>query len=267
MRGWLSVAALCTILLAVPAWGQRGGGGRGGGGHGGGGGFHGGGFSGRSRGGYGGNGYGYRGYGYPGYGYGYRGYGYPGYGYGGYRGYGYGYGGYGYGYGRGWRGWGWGYPWWGGSWYPWWGWDSWDNSDSSYPSDSYAGSNYQAQPYPSTVYVNPAPPPGYSNSQANQTQDEIDSLKDQVAQLRSQQEGKSAPAEPRARTVLVYRDGHTEQVDDYAIVGKTLWVFNETRARRVALSELDLPATKRDNEDRGIDFTIPRTSQPAHHAE
>jgi len=57
--------------------------------------------------------------------------------------------------------------------------------------------------------------------------------------------------------VLVYRDGHTEEVQNYAIIGKTIWIFNESRARKVAISELDLPATKRDNEDRGIDFVLP----------
>ncbi len=260
MRGWLSIAALCTILLAAPAWGQRGGGHGGGGFHGGGGGFHGGGFAGGPRGGYWGggfrgNGWGYSGYGYRGWGWGYRGYGW------GYRRWGWGYPGWGW-------GWGWSYPWWGWSWYPWWGWSSWDDFDSSYPSDAYLASNYSAQPYPSTVYVTSAPSPGYSYSQQNQTQEEIDSLKDQVAQLRSQQEEKSASAEAHAKTVLVYRDGHTEQIDNYAIAGKTLWVFNETRARRVALSDLDLTATKRDNEDRGIDFIIPTASQSAaHHGE
>jgi hypothetical protein len=44
-------------------------------------------------------------------------------------------------------------------------------------------------------------------------------------------------------------------------VGKTIWIFNESRARKVAISELDLPATKRDNEDRGIDFVLPSSSR------
>jgi hypothetical protein len=50
-------------------------------------------------------------------------------------------------------------------------------------------------------------------------------------------------------------------VQDYAIIGKTIWIFNESRARKVAISELDLPATKRDNEDRGIDFVLPSSSR------
>ncbi len=57
--------------------------------------------------------------------------------------------------------------------------------------------------------------------------------------------------------MLVYHDGHTEQVQNYAIVGRTMWIFSESRARKVPLSELDVAATKRDNEDRGIDFVVP----------
>lgn len=255
MRCWLLSATLCAVL-ALPAWGQRGGGGHGGGmaggGHvsmGGARGFSGGGYR-------GGSGYGgavARGYGYGGYGRGY------GYGYGGY-GRGYGYGGYGRWYGYPYRGWswgyvGWGYPWWGwgGWWYPGWGW-GWDdssyNSYSSYPPDNYA-STYTAPQYPSYVYVTPQDyGPGYS--QNNQTQDQISQLQSEVNQLKAQQsQGKGLD------TVLVFRDGHTETVQDYAIVGKTLWIFNETRAKKVPLSELNLSATKRDNEERGVEFNIP----------
>lgn len=243
-------AALCA-LLTLPVWGQRGGGGHGGMGGGGARGFSGGGYRG---GGYAGS-YSYRGgAGYsraPGYAGAYRG----GYWNGGYRGYGYNRRGYpyrGYPY-RG-YGWGWGYPGWGFGYagWPWWGWGGgyYGNSYYSYyPSDTYS-----VQPY--------AYPPSGDYSQDNQTQDQIDRLTGEVNQLRSQQSSRqSQAAEIRAQTVLVYRDGHTEQVQNYAIVGKTIWIFDESRARKVALSELDLPATKRDNEDRGIDFLLPSSSR------
>ena len=179
--------------------------------------------------------------------------------------------------GRGWWwpgwGWGWGSWWWpswgwGGWWWPSWGWGgTWDNT-AYYPSDVYAASdyqasNYQAQNYPTYSYVTPEYSSGYSQGNYppdTRTQDQIDSLRSEVDQLRAQQEAQSAAAanpQIHAETVLVYKDGHTEQVRDYAIVGRTLWVFNEARARKIALSELDLPATKRDNEDRGVEFVVP----------
>jgi len=251
MQRWVLSAGLC-VLLTLPVWAQRGGGGHGGMGGGGARGFSGGGYRG---GGYAG-GYSSRGAaGYsraPGYAGAYRG----GYWDGGYRGYGYNWRGYPYrgGYPYAGYGWRWGYPWWGfgyagwGWGYPSWGWNSgyWNNSYyNNYPSDTYS-----VQPY--------AYPPGGDHSQDNQAQDEIDRLTGEVNQLRSQQSsGQSRTAEIRAETVLVYRDGHTEEVQNYAIIGKTIWIFNESRARKVAISELDLPATKRDNEDRGIDFVLP----------
>lgn len=250
MQRWVLSAALCA-LLTLPVWGQRGGGGHGGMGGGGARGFSGGGYHSGSYAG----GYGYRGgagySGSRGYAGGYRG----GYWGGGYRGYGYNWHGYpyrGYPY-RG-YGWGWGYPWWGFGYagWPWWGWGGsyYDNSYYSYyPSDAYS-----VQPY---TYA-----PSGDYSQDNQTQDQIDRLTGEVNQLRSQQSsGQSKIAEIRAETVLVYRDGHTEEVQNYAIIGKTIWIFNESRARKIALSELDLPATKRDNEDRGIDFVLPSSSR------
>jgi hypothetical protein len=40
-------------------------------------------------------------------------------------------------------------------------------------------------------------------------------------------------------------------------VGKTLWVFDEQHAKKIPLANLDIPATMKANEDRGIDFTVP----------
>ena len=48
------------------------------------------------------------------------------------------------------------------------------------------------------------------------------------------------------------------KVQNYAIVGNTLWVFNERRTRKILLSELNVPATQKVNEERGIEFSVPR---------
>lgn len=63
-----------------------------------------------------------------------------------------------------------------------------------------------------------------------------------------------APEEKPPTTLLVYRDGHQVEVQNYAIQGKTLWVFSEETARRVPLTDLDLAATQRVNVERGVDF-------------
>ena len=65
----------------------------------------------------------------------------------------------------------------------------------------------------------------------------------------------SIPAvEPK--TALVFRDGHKEEVVNYAIVGDQLYDFTSGK-RRIAITELDIPATAKANEARGMDFQLP----------
>jgi hypothetical protein len=58
-------------------------------------------------------------------------------------------------------------------------------------------------------------------------------------------------------TTLVFQDGKTELIQNYAIVEKTLWVFNERRARKIPVSELNIHATRKVNEDHGVEFSVP----------
>ena len=66
-----------------------------------------------------------------------------------------------------------------------------------------------------------------------------------------------ATEEKPPATLLVYRDGHQVEVQDYAILGKTLWVFSDQRMQQVPLADLDLAATERVNGARGVDFGAP----------
>lgn len=66
------------------------------------------------------------------------------------------------------------------------------------------------------------------------------------------------PAQPE--TVLVFKDGHQLEVENYAIVGSTLYDLTEGRKHKIALDDLDLTATAKQNENRGVDFQIPATS-------
>ncbi|MGD0791783.1 MAG: hypothetical protein ABR920_08435 [Terriglobales bacterium] len=59
-------------------------------------------------------------------------------------------------------------------------------------------------------------------------------------------------------TALVFRDQHVEEVRNYAIAGGTLWVLNEQAAKKIPLAQLDLAATARMNDDRGVDFQVPK---------
>jgi len=62
-------------------------------------------------------------------------------------------------------------------------------------------------------------------------------------------------------TVLVFRDQHQLEVENYAIVGGTLWSFSAHRTEKIPLSSLDLPATVKANDDRGVTFRLPSSGE------
>jgi hypothetical protein len=240
MRSWILRTALAVTLMCTPLWAQRGGGGFGGGhgGMGGGHGFSGGGHVSAPAGFHSTAGFanhGWNGDGWRGNGWGWRG---------------------GRGFQtrlRGWRG----YPYWGygGYWYPWWGGYGWYDTFNDYPSyDQSYGPDGSGYPPPYASAYASLPPSGSSASYASEG--EVQRIENEVAQLRAQQA--SRYAEPsHASTVLVYRDGHKETVENYAVADSTVWIFNQSRARKIPLSELNVPATKQDNEGRGVDFAVP----------
>ena len=63
-------------------------------------------------------------------------------------------------------------------------------------------------------------------------------------------------ARPLEVTVLVFRDGHQQEVSNYAIMGQVVYVFDSGR-QKIGLGDLDVPATIRLNDDRGVDFHLP----------
>lgn len=67
----------------------------------------------------------------------------------------------------------------------------------------------------------------------------------------------AAPNSDRPTTLLVFKDGHQLEVRNYAIVGATLFDLTPGRRTRIALADLDLTATGKENDDRGIDFQLP----------
>ena len=64
--------------------------------------------------------------------------------------------------------------------------------------------------------------------------------------------------QPTQPTVLVWRNGQSEEVKQYTISGLFLYDYTKPRAsRRISLDELDLDATERANQQRGVQFLIP----------
>jgi hypothetical protein len=149
---------------------------------------------------------------------------------------------------------------------------------------SYAGSPYCRQfysgrpslgiqpvyPYwfPSMGNETEQPAPPAPETEPDPLAAQVGNLAAEVEMMREDQAMRDARGAPSAyppvaaeekppTTLLVYRDGHQVEVQNYAILGKTLWVFADQRTRQVPLAELDLAATERVNGDRGVDFVAP----------
>ena len=67
----------------------------------------------------------------------------------------------------------------------------------------------------------------------------------------------SEPVVAQPATVLVFQDGHRSEIQNYAIVGDTLFNLTDSRSYKILLADLDLGATRKANADRGVDFQLP----------
>jgi len=59
-------------------------------------------------------------------------------------------------------------------------------------------------------------------------------------------------------TILIFKDGHKQQISNYAIVGSNLYDLTAGHRLKVALADLDLEATQKANDDEGNDFRLPQ---------
>ncbi len=86
---------------------------------------------------------------------------------------------------------------------------------------------------------------------------------DRTAPSREQARSATPPAvAPRESiepaTVLILKTGERVEVHNYAIVGDTVWVLSDRAARKIALSDLDVAKTTKENDARGLGFKLPR---------
>ncbi len=146
-----------------------------------------------------------------------------------------------------WNRWGWGYPWWTGYYDPWW-----------YDDDRQFDEDYDRQ-YEIANEMNQQS----LDQQRMWRQEEADGDQDSYAPRShhpAAQSGESQPDPPSAPTVLVFRDQHRQDIQNYAIVGQTLWSFSSGRTQKIPLADLDVAATEKANDDRGVTFRVPGTN-------
>jgi hypothetical protein len=63
-------------------------------------------------------------------------------------------------------------------------------------------------------------------------------------------------------TTLVFKDGHTIDIGNYAIVGQTLFDMTPGHSRHIPLSDLNVEATRQKNDDHGVLFQLPQSQLP-----
>jgi hypothetical protein len=141
---------------------------------------------------------------------------------------------------------------------------------SPFYSPYYSPFDWSTPASPAYTYSEPAPAPAYTPPPASSDTSvdlayQVGRLSEQIAELRAEQStrgvqpaGAPGPGTHTATTtVLVFRDGHREEIQNYAIVGQTLWILDENKSSRIPVSELDVAATQAENRQRGVRFTLP----------
>ena len=76
-----------------------------------------------------------------------------------------------------------------------------------------------------------------------------------------EQVAQPTPLWDQPQTVLVFKDGHQLEVQNYAVIGDLLYDLTPGHRRKVALAELDLTATATQNDDRGVVFQLPPSAR------
>ena len=150
-------------------------------------------------------------------------------------------------------GWGWGYPWWG---YQPWLWDWWDDhsgDNSDYYNDLAIANQMNEQSLEQQRLRRQEEADGDQDAYAPRPQDRPNT---------STQTSDARAATPLTlATVLVFRDGRKQEVQNYAIVGQTLWNFAPQHTEKISIAALDLDATVKANDERGVTFRLPGSTE------
>jgi hypothetical protein len=72
----------------------------------------------------------------------------------------------------------------------------------------------------------------------------------------------SVPAKELPPTVIVYRDGRSEELSGYSIIGPAIFAKSDywssgAWTRKILLADIDIPATTKQNQARGVKFNLP----------
>ncbi len=125
----------------------------------------------------------------------------------------------------------------------------WDSSDTSYSGDQYASSEAQGQ-----VENN-----GDAENSGNAGPEPMPYQYQQADEIPPPPPGSPEPL-PQAAVTLIFKDGHSQQIHNYALTKTTIYVLDDAASGRrpeIPLSLINVSATEEANQENGVDFVIP----------
>jgi hypothetical protein len=132
------------------------------------------------------------------------------------------------------------------------------------PAPIYLAPLYTPSPY--IPYIGAKPTKSITSNRVEELSYRLGRLTQEIDRMR--REGRQTPQtapEPAPSlettalpTILVFRDGHRIEIQDYAVADQTLWVFMERGSTRIPITDLDLEATRDVNAGRGVRFPLPK---------
>lgn len=127
---------------------------------------------------------------------------------------------------------------------------------TEYGTGTYAEEAYEPAPEPEppapTIFERRPTSRPYARDEARYDQEQAPAAQSEQPPLNS-----NIGVGAQETTTLVYRDGHKFDIHNYAIVGGAIFNFDGTGPFKTQLSELDVPATVKFNEEQGVIFKLP----------
>ena len=136
-----------------------------------------------------------------------------------------------------------GWPWWYAGYYdPYWWWDP--------------GSSYDEERAREIGLANEMNEQSLAEQRTRREQDQYLYARSDPPPQHAEERTESTPT-----TLLIFRDERKQEIQNYAVVGQTLWIVEPRGTKKIPLSELDIPATAKANDERGVDFRVPAAAE------
>jgi len=125
---------------------------------------------------------------------------------------------------------------------------------------------FYSQPiYSAPTYITPDQTMTTNRYQtSDDLRNQVQQLTNEVQQLQAELAARGGQAPPTAASgqkppsiTLILKDGRRIDAPGYALVGTTLWVFDSDTASKIPLFDVNVDATQKENQKRGVNIVFP----------